>query len=121
MNEIKRMQQLAGLNEIKINNPTDYFIVTEHGKGVLKEFILFEKLSEKFGCGELLKNEGGESELYSIPQILYIFSDTYGEGIIKINEINRMEDFMKKYIDIWAGEDDAEKDLYNLRKLNLIK
>jgi len=122
MDEILRMQKLAGIDEIKVNNPTDYFVVTNYGKQLIKEFELFEKLSEKFGCGELIKNEGGEIELYSIPQLLYIFSDTYGEGIIQMNGINRKEDYLRIYTTRWDDEgNNAIEELENFKKLNLIK
>lgn len=122
MNEINRLQQLAGINEIKINNPVDVFTVTDYGRQTVNDFVTMEKLSQKFGCGELLKDSGPESELYRIPQLLYIFSDTYGEGIIQMNEINRKEDYLRIYTTRWdENPDNAIESLEDFKKLNLIK
>ena len=122
MNEVNRLQQLAGINEIKINNPSDIFIVTNLGRQRVEEFVTMEKLSENFGVSELLKNEGPDFEKYRIPQLLYIFSDTYGEGIIQMNEINRKEDYLRIYMALWDDEgNNAIEELENFKKFNLIK
>lgn len=123
MNEVNRLQKLAGINEIKVIKPSDkVFIVTDLGRQIVEDFVTMEKLSQKFGCGELLKNEGPESDLYRIPQLLYIFSDTYGEGIIQMNEINRKEDYLRIYMARWDDEgNNAIEELENFKKFNLIK
>lgn len=122
MNEIKRMQFLAGLNEIKVNNPINVFHVTDLGREMVENFVALEKLAEKFGVNELLKDEGPEQEIFAQTQLLYIFSDTYGEGIIKMKEINRLEDYESKCSKIW--DEITENNLYQLetfKKLNFIK
>ena len=123
MNEVNRLQKLAGINEIKVIKPSDkIFVVTDLGRQRVEEFVTMEKLSENFGVSELLKNEGPDFEGYRIPQLLYIFSDTYGEGIIQMNEINRKEDYLRIYMARWDDEgNNATEELENFKKLNLIK
>ena len=123
MNEVNRLQKLAGINEIKVIKPSDkIFVVTNLGRQRVEEFVTMEKLSENFGVSELLKDEGPDFEGYRIPQLLYIFSDTYGEGIIQMNEINRKEDYIKIYTENWDGDvNNAIEELENFKKFNLIK
>ena len=123
MNEVNRIQKLAGINEIKVIKPSDkIFVVTDLGRQRVEEFVTMEKLSENFGVSELLKNEGPDFEGYRIPQLLYIFSDTYGEGIIQMNEINRKEDYLRIYMARWDDEgNNAIEELENFKKFNLIK
>jgi DNA-binding PadR family transcriptional regulator len=109
------------LQEIKINKPGNIFKVTDKGKEYVNDFVILERLSEKFGCGELLKNEGGESELYSVPQLLYIFSDTFGEGIISMDGLNKIDEYIQKYTNIWEPEEiNGLKVLKNFEKFGFI-
>jgi hypothetical protein len=108
------------LQEIKVNNPNTIFRVTDKGKEYIEDFIRLEKLSEKFNIGELVKDEGPESELFRVSQLLYIFSDKYGEDIISIDKPNKLEDYISKYVTIWGDEPTSKPDLKTFIKFGFI-
>ena len=115
MNEIKRLQELAGINEMRINNPTNSFKVTELGIQMLNNFVTLKLLGNIFEISELLNNEGPESIKFEMTQTLYIYSDEYGEGIIKIKENNNIDEYFSQYNKIW--DDDKEQYILDLKKL----
>lgn len=118
---IKDWDENKNLQEIKINNPNTIFRVTDKGKEYIEDFVLLEKLSDKFEIGELIKNEGPESEIFRFSQLLYIYSDKYGEGIILIDKPNKLEDYMSKHFKIWSDdENESKRDLKSFIKLGFI-
>lgn len=122
--EIQRLQELAGINyinEIKVNNPSHNFQVTPKGIQAVNDFIQLEQLADKFEVGELLKDEGPEKLKYRVTQLLYIFSDTNGEGIIKMNNINTIEAVSKMYAKRWDPDvDNLLEELRNFMELGYI-
>ncbi len=108
------------LSEISVNKPGTSFTVTPKGIEWVDDFVKLEKLSQKFGCGELLKDEGPEDIRYELTQLLYIFSDTYGEGIINMKKPNNMDDYVKKLQHIWDEGDNGHQHLLNFIKIGFI-
>ena len=121
MNEIKRLQRLAGIDEIKINKPGSSFKVTPLGKKRVEEFITLLELAEIFEVKELLNDKGPENKIFRITQMLWIFSDMYGESIIKMNDNNLLEDYLNLYNNIWEEDYEESKiQLTDFMKLGYI-
>jgi hypothetical protein len=121
-NEIQRLQELAGLNEMKINNPNKTFKITDLGIQALEDYHRLLELAKKFDVSEILKDDGPEYDKFRITQLLHIFSDIYGEGIIKTNGLNTLDGYISSYMDIWDGEDEsyANKDLKDFIKMGYV-
>jgi len=88
MNEIKRLQQLAGiLTEIKVNNPNHNFKLTPAGKKVYTDLSLLYDLIKEYGNDNVLDTLH-ESDKYQSCLLLSIFID---EALISLNDINTID------------------------------
>ena len=119
MDEIKRLQQLAGISEIKINNPNNSFQVTDYGRQIVEDITNIFKLAEKLNISELLHDQGSESEIFQYAHNLQIWSDTHGESMIKMSGNNTLEEYDSLYLSIW--DDDVEQGRKVLKKYAELK
>lgn len=98
------------LVEIEVANPTEQFKVTDKGKQALEDMHNLAILSMKYGTSELWDDVMERSNTYRIAKIFSMFSDTSGEGMIKVNETNTLGQYLKLYQEIWDGEEDYDDD-----------
>ena len=109
------------LSEIKVNLVSRGFEVTDKGKEYIEDYYKLIKLSAKFDIQELLNNEGPESNIFQVSQMLFIFSNKYGENIILLDKPNKLEDYITRYRDIWDGDiEGAKKHLKLFMEFNFI-
>jgi len=96
------------LDEIKINNPTDIFQVTEEGRKGIEEIYQLEQLLDKWGGdqSDRIRDLLQGLEKYANMFWLYVVSSKYGESIIQDNGINKIKDFKDKYITKLGGEEE---------------
>lgn len=124
MKEIKRLQELAGINEIKVISGTENrdIIVTEKGKQYVEDFYNLMQIARRLEVVELLNDDGPQSEIFSNAQLLNIMSDKYGESIINIDSPTSLEDFIKNFKYKWDDQENVDTNyIKELIKDGLIK
>jgi hypothetical protein len=106
------------LNEIKVNTPSSTIIVTEKGEEATRQMSLLHKSADFFNLesGNIHQlADGTPSErLFFATLNLWIFSDRYGEGIIKLNNPTTEKEYLSKYTNVW--DDDIESAKNNLKQ-----
>lgn len=112
------------LNEIKINNPKDFFYVTEEGKQALENYYKLNEILKFFG------EEDPIDFIHSIDNFpkkwfealhLAIYVD---EKLLSINGINKISNFIDRMLNNLGEvetEEEAKDILDELKKLNWIK
>ena len=124
MKEIKRLQELAGINEVKIISGTENknIIVTDKGKQYVEDYYKLMSIARRLEVDELLNDDGPQSEIFNKAQLLNIMSDKYGESIINIDSPTKLEDFSKNFKYKWDDQEDVDIDyIKELIKYGLIK
>jgi len=114
------------LSEIKVNTPPVNIAVTEKGEEAIRQMSLLHKAAGFFDLesGDIYDlADGSPSEpLFFAALNLWIFSDRYGEGMIKINGLTTKKEYLDKYSKIWDTDtDNAEDNLIRFEKQGLIE
>jgi len=100
------------LSEIKVNNPSKTFRLTDKAKAELNEWKLLNKLVDKFTNdeGDKIYDELHDFDLYMEVLNITIFED---EKILKIDEPNNLNEFIDGLVNKlgWYGDDKDAKGL----------
>lgn len=110
--------------EVKINNPRSHFIVTSKGKEAQKDFNDLLRIINKLKVSELIHEDIVYSsyEIITWLQMLDIYSDNEGEGIIKMNEKNSIEQFINGSKNIIGyDKEEAQEHIKIFQKYGWIK
>ena len=106
------------LDEIKVNAPTGQIVVTQKGKEALAHMDILHSGARYFDIesGEIydLADGSPSEDLFFAALNLWIFSDRYGEGIIRLNNPTTKREYLDKYFKVW--DSDMEKAQYMLDK-----
>jgi hypothetical protein len=93
------------LDEIKVNAPTGQIVVTQKGKEALAHMDILHSGTSYFDIesGDIYDLvDGSPSEnLFFAALNLWMFSDRYGEGIIKLNNPITKKEYLDKYLKVW--------------------
>lgn len=107
------------LNEVKVTNPNRTFTLTPEGKIQFEKFVKLQELAIELNIMETI-HASNDDKIWAFIN-LDMMSDTQGESIIKINDINNVDDVMNKYIEKIGGfEKDIKIILNNLIKNKII-
>lgn len=98
------------LTEIEVNNPNKQFGVTPKGKQAIEDTHNLVTLALKYGLDDLLTEEGMEIDKYRIARVFNLYSDTRGEGMIKVDKVNTLGEFLKLYTTTWGDEEEVAKE-----------
>jgi len=105
------------LDEIKVNAPTGQIVVTQKGKEALAHMDILHSGARYFDIesGEIYDlADGSPSEnLFFAALNLWIFSDRYGEGIIKLNYPVTKKEYLDKYLRIWDDDIEGAQNMLN--------
>jgi len=100
------------LSEIKVNNPSKTFRLTDKAKAELNEWKLLNKLVDKFTNdeGDKIYDELHDFDLYMEVLNITIFED---EKILKIDEPNNLNEFIDGLVNKlgWYEDDKDAKGL----------
>lgn len=103
------------LNEIKINNPTDIFKVTDEGIQAVKDYHTLVKLIEKYTDTDPIENMLGmgvnENETNKDMLDLLNWSVIIDESIIDLNKPNKYSDVFEKNDRILGHDEDSIKSM----------
>jgi hypothetical protein len=95
------------LDEIKVNAPTGQIVVTQKGKEALAHMDILHSGTSYFDIesGDIYDLvDGSPSEnLFFAALNLWMFSDRYGEGIIKLNNPITKKEYLDKYLKVWGA------------------
>jgi hypothetical protein len=100
------------LKEIKINNPSDIFIITDKGKEALQNYHNLNKLLEYFGAEPLELMSDADLPAWFDILNLSIYED---EKIISTSKENNVKDFIYKLIN-YLGSVENEEEAKDLLK-----
>jgi len=93
------------LDEIKVNAPTGQIAVTQKGKEALTHMDILHSGASYFDIesGDIHELvDGSPSEnLFFAALNLWIFSDRYGEGIIKLDNPTTKKEYLDTYLKVW--------------------
>jgi hypothetical protein len=96
------------LDEIKVNAPTGQIVVTQKGKEALAHMDILHSGTNYFDIesGDIYDLvDGSPSEnLFFAALNLWMFSDRYGEGIIKLNNPITKKEYLDKYLKVWDAD-----------------
>jgi len=96
------------LDEIKVNAPTGQIVVTQKGKEALAHMDILHSGTSYFDIesGDIYDLvDGSPSEnLFFTALNLWMFSDRYGEGIIKLNNPITKKEYLDKYLKVWDAD-----------------
>jgi len=114
------------LSEIKVNTPPVNIAVTKKGEEALRQMNLLHKAAGFFNLesGDIYDlADGSPSEpLFFAALNLWIFSDRYGEGMIRVDGFTSKKEYLDKYFKIWdTNMNDAEDNLIRFEKQGLIE
>ena len=95
------------LNEIKVKTPGNLIIVTPKGIYAVDEIArLFEALSYLgFDSGDIYEI-ADNNDFFQAVNILYIFSNKYGESIINLGKPTDLDDYYKEGLSKWSDSKD---------------
>jgi len=96
------------LDEIKVNAPTGQIVVTQKGKEALAHMDILHSGTSYFDIEsvdiyELVDGSPSEN-LFFTALNLWMFSDRYGEGIIKLNNPITKKEYLDKYLKVWDAD-----------------
>jgi hypothetical protein len=95
------------LDEIKVNAPTGQIVVTQKGKEALAHMDILHSGARYFDIEsgdiyDLVDNYTTPSAgLFFAALNLWIFSDRYGEGIIRLDNPTTKREYLDKYFKVW--------------------
>jgi hypothetical protein len=105
------------LDEIKVNAPTGQIAVTQKGKEALAHMDILHSGARYFDIesGEIheLVDGSPSEDLFFAALNLWIFSDRYGEGIIKLNNPITKKEYLDKYLSIWDDDIEGAQNMLN--------
>lgn len=101
----------TGLDEIRIRKPDDSFSITPTGKKKLRAFVQWLRAGEVLEVSDAIHEVNELTEQYPFLWDLfnlYIYSDIYGENLIKINNINDINLVHKNFQDRFGEVRDVQ-------------
>jgi len=105
------------LDEIKVNAPTGQIVVTQKGKEALAHMDILHSGTSYFDIESVdiyeLVDGSPSEDLFFATLNLWIFSDGYGEGIIKLNNPITKKEYLDKYLSIWDDNIEGAQNMLN--------
>ncbi len=109
-------------NEIKVNNPNEVFQVTEEGRKTVEEAYQIILLVKKYlDIDSPHEIDDFNQDKYVKADLFYILSSKYGENVIRDGGINKVNDYIQRYIKVWGDKETGLEDLKSFKEYGWIK